>query len=277
MEKIMTNPGLFSIRDNIFGHLTYEDLEICCKVSDSWNESLNKNSSLKRKSLVKYLLEFGGNFMKIEYKWKKVLEVIPGWNKGVKKVGSQASLDDLKEIKELILEHYNTFAYNYYENNSYENPVFWAARKGHLTLMKLFLETSFDMNTRVPYSSGSTIFLEAVAFSGSSEMVQLIIRSSKENGIDLNLRDVYGQSAWSHACEFSRLLEIPKLIFENYKEFGIDIMHEDEEGYTALDRLKWLLEKNSWATITDGVEEWEEFISILEEEYAKIDSLEPAA
>ena len=63
MEKIMTNPGLFSIRDNIFGHLTYEDLEICCKVSNSWNESLNKNSSLKKQSLIKYLLEVGGKLV----------------------------------------------------------------------------------------------------------------------------------------------------------------------------------------------------------------------
>ena len=42
----MTTPGLFLIRDNIFGHLSFEDLETCCKVSDSWNESLNKSSSL---------------------------------------------------------------------------------------------------------------------------------------------------------------------------------------------------------------------------------------
>ena len=71
----MTTPGLFLIRDNIFGHLSYEELEICCEVSDSWNESLNKKSSLKRQSLVKYLLEYGGkhvaNYTKPVEEWKK--------------------------------------------------------------------------------------------------------------------------------------------------------------------------------------------------------------
>ena len=71
----MTTPGLFLIRDNIFGHLSFEDLETCFKVSDSWNESLNKSSSLKRQSLVKYLLEYGGkhmaNYTKPVEEWKK--------------------------------------------------------------------------------------------------------------------------------------------------------------------------------------------------------------
>ena len=100
----MTTPGLFLIRDNIFGHLSYEDIEICCKVSVSWNESLNQKSSLKRQALVKYLLEFGGKHVMIYLKdgkeLKKVYEIIPGWNKAVKKVGSKESLDALKEIKE---------------------------------------------------------------------------------------------------------------------------------------------------------------------------------
>ena len=87
----MTTPGLFLIRNNIFGHLSYEDIEICCKVSVSWNESLNQKSSLKRQALVKYLLEFGGKHVMIYLKdgeeLKKVYEIIPGWNKAVKKVG----------------------------------------------------------------------------------------------------------------------------------------------------------------------------------------------
>ena len=97
----MTTPGLFLIRDNIFGHLSYEDLEICCKVSVSWNESLDKNSSLKKQALVKYLLEFGEKLVRIYpvCKWKKVLKVGTGRHKGPKKLGSKASLDDLKETK----------------------------------------------------------------------------------------------------------------------------------------------------------------------------------
>ena len=105
-------------------------------------------------------------------------------------------------------------------------------------------------------------------------MVQLIIHSSKDHGIDLNMQDFEGHSAFHSACQVAPL-KIPKLLLENYEEFGIDIIHEDREGYTALDMLKSRLD-DKWE-IEEGVEEWEKFKSILEEEYAKHDSLEPAA
>ena len=142
----MTTPGLFLIRDNIFGHLSFEDLETCCKVSDSWNESLNKKSSLKRQSLVKYLLEYGGkyvtNYTKPVEEWKKVYEVFPGWKKAVKKV---ASLDDLKKIRQSLRFHNQPFI----ESDKFccGNLVFRAIRNGDLKLMELFFETSYDMNS----------------------------------------------------------------------------------------------------------------------------------
>ena len=272
----MTTPGLFLIRDNIFGHLSYEDLEICCEVSDSWNESLNKKSSLKRLSLVKYLLQFGERHFMIyipnEYKHMKVDEVIPGWDKAVKKVGSEASLDDLKEIKE-SLQKYDHASSNACCHRNHRHLVFWAAEHGDLKLMKLIFETSYDMNTQE--EANGNAFFAACEHSNSTEMVQLMIRSSKDHGIDLNMQNWLGRSAFHVACQVASL-EIPKLLLENYKEFGIDIMmHEDTGGYTALDMLKSRLD-DKWE-IEEGVEEWEKFKSILEEEYAKHDSLEPAA
>ena len=275
----MTTPGLFLIRDQIFGHLSYEDLESCCEVSDSWNESLNKKSSLKRQAMVKYLLEFGGRHVPMrDHELKNVREVIPGWNKGVKKVGSKASLNDLKEIKESLLDVANKF-YN-------GNLVFGAAKNGDVKLMKLFFETSYDMNSRESVRDGN-IFVEACRCSKSTEMVELIIRSSKDHRIDLNMWDLYGRSGFHFACGVAPL-EIAKLLLKNYKEFGIDIMHEDRGGYTALDHLKKRLEHYVEEGIENGSsiyfeegteewEEWEEFKSNLEDEFAKNNSLDNAA
>ena len=141
----MTTPGLFLIRNNIFGHLSYEDIELCCKVSVSWNESLNQKSSLKRQALVKYFLEFGGKHVMIYLKdgkeLKKVYEIIPGWNKAVKKVGSKESLDALKEIKESARKYDQAL-----DKFLCCNIVYWAANNGDLELMNLFFETSYDMN-----------------------------------------------------------------------------------------------------------------------------------
>ena len=122
------------------------------------------------------------------------------------------------------------------------------------------------MNTRDDGEDRNTIFFEACAYSESSEMVQLIMRSSKDHGIDLNLPNVWG-SPFHGAC-FNASQEITKLIFENYKEFGIDIFHKNEHDFTALDTLLWRLHEGD---NEDNKEDWEEFISILKEEYAKID------
>ena len=270
----MTTPGLFLIRDNIFGHLSFEDLETCCKVSDSWNESLNKSSSLKRQSLVKYLLEYGGNLVTNHEKpveeWKKVYEVIPGWNKAVKKVGSKATLDDLKEIKESL---------RFYESDKicHGNLVFWVVEDGDLKLMELLLETSYDMNSPAVdagVKGNYNVLMEACSCSiqmpkcRNTEMVRLIITASKGHRIDLNMRDLNGHSAFQLACQMAPF-EVPKFLLENYKEFNIDIMHGDKHGLTAVDHLEWRIDDDM--AEEEGVEKWEEFKSILEAEYAKID------
>ena len=47
MELIMRNPGLFYIREQIFGYLNYETVENCRKVSELWNQSLEKIALVK--------------------------------------------------------------------------------------------------------------------------------------------------------------------------------------------------------------------------------------
>ena len=57
LELIMRSQGLCHIREQIFGYLNYETLENCRKVSELWNESL------ERIALVKFLQEFGDKLM----------------------------------------------------------------------------------------------------------------------------------------------------------------------------------------------------------------------
>ena len=105
-------------------------------------------------------------------------------------------------------------------------------------------------------------------------MVQLIINSSKDHGIDLNMQDLNGYSAFQLACQMAPL-EVPKFLLENYKEFNIDIMHGDMYGLTAVDHLEWRIDYDMGEE--EDVKKWEEFKSSLKEEYAKIESLEPTA
>ena len=146
----MTNPGLYLIRDKISGYLSHEDLEICCEVNPNWNRSL------KRQSLIKYLLEFGNKHVESSKRveeWKKVHEVIPGWSKAVKKIGIKNSIDDLKEIKDSL--SFLTKQVDQDGNLSFldcPKLVFWAVLCGNVELVELLFETSYDMNCLNDYS-----------------------------------------------------------------------------------------------------------------------------
>ena len=70
-----------------------------------------------------------------------------------------------------------------------------------------------------------------------NEVVELLIRSSKDHGIDLSSIDHSGSTALHYAFCLRRNLVIAKLIFENYKDLGIDLKHKNNDGRTALDYL----------------------------------------
>ena len=94
----MNNPGLWHIRDHIFGYLGHDSLEICRRVSDDWNVVF------ERLSLVKCLYEFGEKELRTnevdslandldekasledqkEVKIPRVKDEVPGWNKAAK-------------------------------------------------------------------------------------------------------------------------------------------------------------------------------------------------
>ena len=140
----MTNPELFGIRDRMCEYLSLDELEALCEVyPDFWNESL------KRISLVKYLHEFGDIYDDYD---EKVHDIIPGWNKAVKKAGNKSSLKDLEEIKVslaklLIEDEYG----NLVCCEEPVNQVFDNAECGDLSdlkLVELLLDTSLDFSQR---------------------------------------------------------------------------------------------------------------------------------
>ena len=84
-------------------------------------------------------------------------------------------------------------------------------------------------------NDGSTALHKACRY-GKPEIVELIIQSSKDFGIDLNAKDCYGSTAWHRAC-IEDETETVQMILKNWKEFGIDLKAQDNQGITALDLL----------------------------------------
>ena len=150
-----------------------------------------------------------------------------------------------------------------------------ACRLGNTETAKVILvflkeNGGIDLNARD--NDGWTAFHWACT-NNNSETVKLIIDIAKENDeIDLNAGDnALGRTAFHCACTYNRPENV-QLILENLNEVGIDIKARDNEGKTALGilRLKMQMEFRCMEY------SWKEVIAMLEEEYSKLDSSEPA-
>ena len=214
IELIMKSQGLWHIRDQIFGPLNHETLENCRKVSESWNESL------QRMALVKYLEEFGERKV-VNGEETKVSTIVPEWNKAVKDYGAKSSIEALQEIKDSL----------YMINGKHlEYPIHQAAGHGALKLMEFILTTSFDMNSIDQH--GKNIF-QVACQNGKIEIVNLLIESTKHD-IDLNARDNHGATALLLASKQGRTETVKLLIELSTKNDGIDLNARDNKGWSAL-------------------------------------------
>ena len=224
MENIFTNSGLIDIREQIFGYLDQKTLKNCREVfakefGEEWD------SWLERFILIQFILDFGDE--KVDYKYMEVLikDLVPGWKKAVQKFGIAASLTDLDEVKgslkrlfieEKIMKRWDA------------SPLHSVAEHHgqHLKLMEFLLYTDSDINEEIVCY---TPFIEACR-KGHTEIVNLMITSSKKFGIDLN----YGNNltGFMHACSSGRV-DIVKLMITSSKEFGIDLNARDDNGRTG--------------------------------------------
>merc|ERR1712004_189252 len=101
------------------------------------------------------------------------------------------------------------------------------------------------------------------SYHGQTETAQLLIKSSKDFGIDLNAKDNRGCTALHEACINSKT-ETVQMILKNWKEFGIDIKAQNNQGQTALDLINHC--KHG---------EWPQIKKMFEKEYSQIDVTEP--
>ena len=264
LDEIMTNSGFYGIRTRLMDYLNHRDLEVLCEI---WSE----DDSLKRTKWIKFMNEASEinvhDWSDEEVEGENVRAHIPGWDQAVKKVGANASLEDLQEIKESLTRLLDKLWDGFY-------PVHLLANHGATKAMKLIFETTFDLNsgdhagwTPFHYACQGNIDIDKER---KWEVIELLLRSSKERGIDLNLTNIsYGETAFHVVC-FEGEPGTTKLLLDNYKEYGIDIKKRNKEGKTALDLLRKCL--YSGREHQDAINA---NIRTMEEEYAKIGAYEP--
>ena len=219
MENIFTNSGMIHIREQIFGYFDHKTLKNCREVfakkfGEDWD------LWLERLILVKCLLE--SDF------YEDFNDMVPGWDKAVKKFDKMASLNDLNEVKGSLED------FNY---SDYCGILLYAAEEGHVKLMELLLYTDLDINEEDDYY-GTTPFIEACK-SGQTEIVDLMITGSKKYGIDLNAAEYecyeYDRNLTGlmYACQGGKT-EIVNLMITASKEYDIDLNEREEgTGFTA--------------------------------------------
>merc|ERR1712004_506667 len=238
-DKIMDNPNMWHIRDQIFDPLNHKTVLICRQVCKFWNDSL------ARMSVVKLLQEFGER--DVEYTDEKVSTIVAGWNEAAKMFVAQASLKELQEVKDSLLRLARG------NGKCCPYPVHEAAEIGAVKLMEFILRTSFDMNTK-GYIGGWTAW-HLACYNDQTETAQLLINSSKDFGIDLNAKDEDGITAWHLAC-FNGRTETAQLIIQSSKDFGINLNAKDNIGNTA---FHWACNSGRTETVQMILKNWKEF------------------
>merc|ERR1711860_30372 len=105
-----------------------------------------------------------------------------------------ASLKDLNKVKGSMKEILNL------RGMCNINPAYLSGRDCHVKLMELLCHTDYDFN-RCDYLNQNHPLMVACR-EGCTEIVNLLVRSSKECGIDLNTRDFLGRTGFIWACQY---------------------------------------------------------------------------
>ena len=261
----MSNQGLWHVCDQIFGYLDHGTLEICRKVSIFWNESLEP---MERISLFKILDKFSDIIS--EYHGSRtqntednVLKMISGWSRAVRKYGANASIEDLREVKNFIFktllgensDRYSQmlrgakhpFEFVFYQACREFDHFHRTCKHGRTETIKLILNFSqenldaINLNTEFVFRSRFSGFrgtaYHMACRNGQKEIVKLIHDFSRENNaIDLNARGVTG---FHQAC-LKGQTETVKLILDFSQENNsIDLNARDRQGMTGFHRACW--------------------------------------
>ena len=221
MNNILSNSGLIHIRDEILGHLDFDTLAVCCQVSKDWNIWVE---DFVRYTLIKILDTFWDdkNFFR-----KVPGQSVFGWNEAVQNYAQTASVKDLKKVHESLKEFWRK-DWDYWIPECYEEKVLAFPLRCKLMSVKLMqrLCNKIFHFYRMKMKGGE---ISQFFKGGNIETIKFLIKSSRELGIDLNLKHFH------NACVDDDR-ELVKMMIESSKEYNIDLNARDNYGKTAFMR-----------------------------------------
>ena len=170
--------------------------------------------------------------------------------KAVKKYAIKASIDDLQEVKNSLRRLLRRMSGRVY---CLGHPVHQAVRINAVKLMKIIFYARDTL--------GEPLLHRACRF-GRTEIVRMMISSSKDKAIDFDARNSNNNTALHVACVYGET-KIVQVLLKNWREFGIDIKARNGLNETALDLIRHHRD-----------EPYVQIKKMLEDEYSQIDVTE---
>ena len=240
MDKII-NLGIPHIGEQIFASLETYDLYQCLKVSQTWKDLVGPILAQRLKG--------------------KMLEVC---------------ISGKTEIVQLLLEHCTPEDSGLNLKGNYGwTPFMEACYRGHKDIVKLLLDHSqgnIDLNTKTN-DNGFTAFMIACMKKGNRAIVEILLSHS---GIDFNIRDTSGRTAFLLACIYGHRDIVELLLGHSGIEFNVKsncqktaFMMACENGH--LDVVQLMLAHQSKIDINvKGPQGWPAFwLDVVEEHMHK--------
>ena len=236
MDRIIGNPGLDHITEEIFRQLDTPSLIQCCCVSKLWSSYASRVSQGRHLQHLWTQREFRSLHPKIHFTpgiyYNKVHlnSLFPQMNVLIDRFINYGSIEELKVVTNLLCTYIKLEQFESERKILYlkKTPLILAAGSGNLEFLKLFSNIGYDFNEMD--INGATVLHAVFQFkdyececeSKAVETATFLLTHADELEIDLNQPDLeYNRTPLEYAC-ISGCCELVKLFFEDSVIHKID-------------------------------------------------------
>ena len=251
LHKLISNQGYDCIVETIFSQMDPTTLAQCRLVSKSWKALIDNRKSLlicQFKQLTQ--IRFDCPEAKVWYKLRRivvsqrklsVLELFPEFKQVLVDLERNGTQHDFKSIVVLMKDYakHQSFpvgklqvSLNVYKRIS-RSPLHLAIEDGNQEFVKVLMRrTNFDFQSPVLFNGQMVATYLGLAVRNQA-IVELFLDYAIAKGLNLNISDGQGRTAFHYACIHGKL-EVVKLFLEKVEEefLGANIL--DREGYSPL-------------------------------------------
>ena len=246
LAKLFSNQGYECIVETIFFQMDPTTLALCRLVSKSWKALIDNRKSLlicQLKQLTKVKLAYPE--AKVWYKLRRiledqrkmsVLERFPEFKQLLVDLERMGTTNDFKTIVVLLKDytkHQIVPVGKLQDKRISRSPLHFAIENGNQDFVKILLRsTNFDFQPSIHFNGQIVATYLGLAIHDQT-IVELFLDYAIAKGINLNIPDGQGRTAFHYACMHGTL-EVVKLFLEKVEKEFLGLNMLDREGHSPL-------------------------------------------